>query len=257
MLPALGSPFVKALLLGIPASHPALTAELMLRRKGIEYERIDLLPGLHRLILRLCGFQGITVPAVFTRGQRLQGTRTISRALDVLEPGGPPLFPRDPERRREVERAELWGDLVLQPAVRRIGWAALKRDHSTLAMFLEGARTGVPIGLAERLAAPTVWFAARANRVSDRSTRRDLGALGQMLDSVDALVGRGVVGGPEPNAADFQLATSVRLLMSLDDLRPLIEGRAAGRLARQVVPDFPGHVPRVFPPEWLSVRSGP
>jgi glutathione S-transferase len=248
---------VKALLLGIPASHPSLAAELMLRRKGVEYERLDLLPGLHRLLLRLLGFQGITVPAVLTRGQRLQETRTISRALDVLEPNAPLLFPLDPERRREVERAELWGDLVLQPAARRLAWAALKRDHSTIGTLLEGARTGVPIGLAERTVAPIVWYAAYANRAGDRSARRDLAALPQMLASVDALVERGVVGGPEPNAADYQLATSVRLLMALDDLRPAIEGRAAGRLARERVPEFPGHVPRVFPPEWLSVRSGP
>ncbi|MDX6506839.1 MAG: glutathione S-transferase [Gaiellaceae bacterium] len=248
---------MKALLLGIPASHPSLTAELMLRHKGVEYERIDLAPGLHRLLLRAAGFEGITVPAIVTRGQHLQGTLTISRALDVLEPAAPPLFPRDAERRREVERAELWGDLVLQPAARRLVWAALKRDRSTIASFFEGARTGIPIGLAVAIAPPFARFAAYANRATDRSARRDLAALPQMLDSVDALVERGVVGGPEPNAADYQLATSVRLLMALDDLRPVIEGRAAGRLARERVPDFPGRLPRVFPPEWLSVRPGP
>ena len=54
---------------------------------------------------------------------------------------------------------------------------------------------------------------------------------------------RGVIGGSERNVADFQIATSVRLLLTLDDVRPLIEGRPAERLARDVVPPYAGHVP--------------
>jgi len=62
---------------------------------------------------------------------------------------------------------------------------------------------------------------------------------------------RGVVGGPEPNAADYQLATSLRLMMAQDDLRPLIEPRPAGRMALDVVREFGGRVGPVFPAEWL------
>ncbi len=244
---------VRNTLLGLPASHPSLAAELMLRHKGISFERIDLVAGVHRLLLRAAGFPGVTVPALLLDGRHLQGSRTISRALDAMVPERP-LFPREPERRSEVERAELWGDLVLQDAARRLAWAGLKRDHSTIGSFLEGARTGLPLGLAVRLAPPVIWFAAWANGANDRSIRRDLAALPQMLDSVDALVERGVVGGPERNAADYQVATSLRLLMTLDDLRPLIERRPAGRLALDVVPEFGGRLGRVFPPEWLSVR---
>jgi hypothetical protein len=32
----------------------------------------------------------------------------------------------------------------------------------------------------------------------------------------------------------------------MDDVRPLIHGRSAERLAREVVPDQPGHMPSVF-----------
>jgi glutathione S-transferase len=240
-------------LLGTPASHPTLAAELMLRRKGIAYERIDLVSVVHRLVVKALGFPEGTVPALFFDGDRLQGSRTIPRALDVLVPE-PPLYPRDPARRKEVERAELWGDLVLQPAARRLTLAALNRDHTTVATYLAGARTGVPPGLATRLAPPVMALSARLNRASGRSSRRDLAAFPRMLDSVDALVERGVVGGEEPNAADFQLATSLRLLMTLDDLRPLIEPRPAGRLALHAVPELPGHVGPVYPAEWLSVR---
>ena len=53
-----------------------------------------------------------------------------------------------------VEDAERWGEEVLQPAVRRILWNALKRNRLPLASYAEGARLGVPIGLAVRTAAP-------------------------------------------------------------------------------------------------------
>jgi glutathione S-transferase len=72
-----------------------------------------------------------------------------------------------------------------------------------------------------------------------------------MLDRVDALIAEGVIGGPVPNAADFQLATTLRVLLSFTDLRPLVEGRPAERLARELVPDWPAEVPSVIPPSWL------
>lgn len=126
-----------------------------------------------------------------------------------------------------MERAERWGDIVLQPAARRIAWAALRRDRSTLGTFLVDAKLGIPTDLALRTAAPGVWLASRLNRVSDESLRRDLAGLPSWLDKIDALISEGVLGG-EPNAADYQIATSIRLLLTLDDLKPAIERRAGG-----------------------------
>jgi hypothetical protein len=54
------------------------------------------------------------------------------------------------------------------------------------------------------------------------------------------------------NAADLQIAPSVRLAMSLDDLRPFIEGRPAAGHAEKVVPHYPGRTPKVLPEEWLE-----
>ena len=54
-----------------------------------------------------------------------------------------------------------------------------------------------------------------------------------------------MIGGDERNAADFQ-ATSVSLLLTMDDIRPMIEGRSAERLARELVPHQPGHTPSVY-----------
>jgi glutathione S-transferase len=245
---------MKALLIGVPASHPTVAAELMLERKRIEVDRFDLVPGLHKLVLRRA-FPGGTVPAVVLDGQRLQGSRSISRALDALVPE-PALFPGEPDRRAAVERAELWGDLVLQSLVRRLAWAGLKRDRSTIRTFLEDARLGIPTGLAVATAAPVVALCARLNHASDRSARRDLAALPGLLDRVDELVGRGVLGAEDgPGAADYQVATSIRLLMAFDDLRPAIEARPAGGHALRVVPQLAGRLPPLFPADWLrSVR---
>jgi glutathione S-transferase len=60
-----------------------------------------------------------------------------------------------------------------------------------------------------------------------------------------------VIGGERPNAADFQIAPSVRLMLCFDQLRPWIEERPAGRHARSLVPDFPGRIGPVFPAQWL------
>jgi glutathione S-transferase len=244
---------MKALLFALPASHPARAGQLMLERKGIEVRRVDLIPAVHRVLLRRF-FGGGTVPAVVLEGRRLQGTRNISRALDALVPD-PPLFPS--ERREEVERAELWGDLVFQPAARRLAWAALRRDHSTIDTVLADAHLPLPKALAVATAPPLIRISARLNTADDRSARRDLGALPAQLDRVDELIERGVIGGAETNAADYQLATSVRVLMMLDDLRPGLEARLAGRLALDLVPSWSGRVPPVFPAQWLSVGLRP
>ena len=240
-----------ATLFVIPGSHPSVSARLMLERKGIPYRRVDLVAALSRPILRAAGFPGVTVPALRLDGQRLQGSRRIARALDALKPE-PPLFPGDPKLREVVERAELWGDEVLQPVPRRLVWNVLQRRREAIGSFLEDARLGMPTGVAVRVSAPVVAVARRLNRASDEAAQADLRALPGLLDRVDALIEEGVLGGAEPNAADLQIAPSVRLLMAFDDLRPLIEARPAGRLARELVPRFPGRIPPVFPEAWLA-----
>src|SRR3954447_25943193 len=138
-----------ATLFMVPGSHPSVAAALMLDYKGIEYRRIDFAPAVHRVALRLVGFRGRTGPGLRICGRRIQGARAIARALDEMRPE-PALLPRNPEARRAVEQAEQWGDEVLPPLARRLTWAALKRDRSTIGSFLEGSRLGLPRGLAVR-----------------------------------------------------------------------------------------------------------
>ena len=227
-----------------------MTTRLMLERKGIDYRRVDLMPVVAKGALRALRFPGVTVPALRVDGRRVQGSREIARELDRLVPE-PPLYPADPERRAAVEEAERFGDEELQAPARRIVWNALRRDRSPLRSFAAGARLGIPIDLAVKTSAPIVALAVRINQASDANVRADLAALPGMLDRIDGWIADGVLGGAEPNAADLQIATSLRLLMTMDDLRAAIATRPAGELAMRVVPEFPGRVPPILPAEWL------
>ncbi len=235
----------------IPASHPSIAVQLMLEHKGIEYKRTDLLPVISKGVLRAVGFSGITVPALKIDGDKVQGSRQIARELDRLRPQ-PPLFPDDPQQRAAVEEAERFGDEELQTPIRQILWWGIKRDREPLRSYSEGARIGMPIGLAMKTAAPIVALSARFNEASDANARKALEALPAMLDKVDAWIESGVLGGEQLNAADFQIAPSIGLAMTLDDLRPAIENRPAGALAKRLVPNYPGHMPPVLPAEWLT-----
>jgi glutathione S-transferase len=239
----------------IPASHPSIAVELMLDRKGIEYKRTDLLPVISKGALRALGFPRQTVPALKIEGAKVQGSRPIARELERLRPE-PSLFPTDPARRAAVEEAERFGDEELQHPIRQILWWTLKHDKAPLRSYSEGAKIGLPIGLAMKTSAPIVALSARFNEASDENARTALAALPAQLDRVDELIAAGVLNGEELNVADFQIAPSIGLAMTLDDLRPLIEARPAGALAKRVVPDYPGKTPPILPPAWLAPLRG-
>ncbi len=248
---------MQARLYVIPGSHPSRTVQAMLERKGIDYKRVDLLPVISKGVVRLAGFPGITVPALKLDGRKLQGSREIGRELDRLVPE-PPLYPADPTARVAVEQAERWGEEALQPVARRVLWNTLRRDRSPLVSYSEGARLGVPIGLAVKTAAPIVALSARLNDAGDENVRADLAALPGMLQRIDDWIAEGVLGGEELNAADLQIGPSLRLLMTLADVRPAIEARPAGELAVRAAPDYPGDAPPVLPAAWLEpLRPGP
>ena len=235
----------------IPASHPSIASALMLEHKGIPYKRTDLMPVIAKVALRGLGFPGNTVPAMKINGRRVQGSREISRELDRLQPE-PPLFPSDPEKRAAVEEAERFGDEELQHPIRQILWWTIKKDRSSLRSYSEGSRLGIPIDLAMLTAAPIVALSARFNEAGDQNVRAALAAMPALLQRIDDWIEAGVLGGGELNAADFQIAPSLGLAMTMEDLRPAIESRPAGQLAKRLVPNYPGKTPPILPPAWLE-----
>jgi glutathione S-transferase len=234
-----------ARLYAIPGSHPAYAAELMLRRKGIAYERTDLPQWLHRGILRLLRFRSGTVPAlVLDDGGRVQTTRRIARALDGVRPD-PPLVPV--ERRAEIEAVEAWADGEFQQLARRMTYWALVRDGSAVDSYLEGANLILPRPLVMPAAPLIIRILARDHDSSDAAIRQDLADLPRMLDRIDGWIADGLLGGEPPNVADFQVATTLALLRSHDALRPAIDVRPAGELAQRIAPDSPGRPTVAFP----------
>jgi glutathione S-transferase len=237
-------------LYGTPPSPPSHAVRLMLERKGIEHRTVWLLPGLWPALLRTRGFRGGTVPAMKIDGRRLQTSRAISRALEELKPD-PPLFPADPARRLGVEEAERWGDEVLQDLPRRIiRWLAVHRPETKVMIAKE---VGMPL---PRVAAFVNTPMARhlANKVdaNDEVVRETIARVPEVLDHVDGLIADGVIGAEEPNAADFQIAASVRALLTVEDLRPATSGRPAAELAIRFLPEFGNDFPAgLLPPEWL------
>jgi glutathione S-transferase len=238
-------------LYGTKPSPPVHSVRLMLERKGLDHKDVWLLPGLHPVLLRTRGFRGGTVPGIKIDGRRLQQSRAISRALEELKPD-PPLFPSDPQARLEVEEAERWGDEVLQDVPRRIvRWLSVHRPETRVMIAKE---IGVPLPkLAAWVNAPTARY--MANKVdSNEEIENAVGAVPEVLDHVDELISKGVIGGDSPNAADFQIATSVRALLTVRDLDSITQGRPAADHAMRLIPEFGNDFPAgLLPAEMLRV----
>lgn len=245
----------KAKLYMFPGSNSVLTARLMLEHKRLDYRRVHLLPGSHAFVLLALGFDAMQVPAMKIDGRRVQGTRWISRALDELVPERP-LFPADPERRKAVEHAERTGE-ELQNAMRRIFYCAARREPSAYRSVMTAERS-LPMRLVVRATTPLVLrLATGAHRCIDAAGREDLALLPQRLDQIDAWIEAGLLNGNELNAADFQIAPNITLMLLFDDLAGFVTHRPAAALARRVAPRYDGHVPAVLPSDWLAPLANP
>jgi glutathione S-transferase len=139
---------------------------------------------------------------------------------------------------------------------RRLLWPGLKRRPEAMVGYSERSQLQLPAAMV-RMSAPLLTrLAVALNRASDDAARADMRALPGYLDRVDAWIAEGVLAGEPPNAADLQIASTLRLLMSVADLRPLIEGRPAGALARRLFEEVDGELPvGTYPAEWLPVAA--
>ena len=225
----------------VPASHPCAAVETALRLKGIDHKLTELPPGVHAAHQRL-RFGRRTVPSMKADGEKLSGSREIMRWLEERHPE-PALWPADPEARAAVERAEQWGEEVLQSAARRVIWMALRRRPESMPSFLANSKLPVP-AWAARLSGPaTTLIEWRLNAVSEEAVRADLEAFPGHLAKIDAWVEEGVLGGETPNAADLQIGASLALLHTIGDLAGQIDASRGGELVRRWFADYPGSIP--------------
>ena len=241
---------MSAKLYGLSASHPSQAARAMLEHKGIEFEWVSLPPFSQPVTLRALGFRERTVPALKVDGRRIQGSRRIAAALDEIKPE-PALFPAD--RRAAVEEAEAWGEREFQPLPRRFfRWGLAKRPELRNYAFGEVAKLPAP-GVVGTLLMPTLVYFARVSRATDEYTREGVRRLPQLLDHVDELIADGTIGRPgEPNAADFQIASTVAVLRAFADVSPMLEGRPSVELAQRLFPRPLPSLPAFMPRDWLE-----
>ena len=238
----------------LPGSHPCAAVEAALELKSIDYRRVDLMPIVPVLIGPL-RWGGTTVPGMRIDGERVLGSRTIMRRLDELV-AEPALLPdRDDPARAEVLEAERWGDEVFQSVPRRLIDAAFLRRPRAMESYAAGAK--LPLSpAAMRPAMPlTARLMAMKNKASDDAARADRAALPGQLDQIERWIDGGLIGAEQPNVADLQIGSTVRLLMSIGDVRPLIEGRPVAELARYFPPMVGSVEAGVLPAEWLPAPA--
>ncbi len=232
----------------LPPSHPCMTARAALALKGLEYELIELAPGAHiEEMERIYGSR--TVPGMLVDGEPVHGSRAILARLEELVPD-PPLFPE--EISDWVREAERWGDEELQDLGRQLGWGSLHFRPEALGTFggagaLDPAGTDFAIGMLRG-----TW---KYHGISAARLAKDLAGVPAKLDHVDELIAQGVLGGERPNAADLQIAATLRVMLCVGDLHPLMLGRPCEEIARRWFPDYPGEVPAgAFPAGWVPAR---
>lgn len=231
----------------LPYSHPCLTVEAALRRKGLPFERVEFDFGRQaEQAQEVYGEGRTTVPGVLIDDEPVHGSVTILRRLEELVPD-PALYPEAvAEKVRETEE---WGSDHVQMTARRLSFGALHFRPECMGTFagldpLDPAGTDFAITYLRR-----AW---RYLGLSAVLIAEELAGLPQTLDRVDELAEEGVLGGEEPTAADLQLGSSFALMGVLGDVRPLLAGRTAERIARRWFADYPGDVAAgAFPQGWV------
>jgi glutathione S-transferase len=239
----------------LPGSHPCAAVEAALALKSIDVRRVELLP-ITQVLIGPLRWGGTTVPGMRLNGDRVVGSRTIMRRLDSMV-AEPPLLPdpADPARAKVLE-AERWGDEVLQAVPRRLIDAAFLRRPRAMESYAAHAKLPIPPRMMRPAMPLTARLMAIKNKASDEAARADLAALPAQLDQIERWMQEGVIGAEQPNAADLQIGSTIRLLMTIADVRPLLESRPAAQLARYFPPMVGDVEAGALPAEWLRTPAG-
>jgi glutathione S-transferase len=231
----------------LPPSHPSWAAQRALELKGLEFERVEMTTGEHNEQMEaIYGEGNKTVPGMVIDGDAVHGSSAIFARLEEASPEYP-LFPEPiADKVREADR---WGDEQLQDLGRSLGWGALHFRPEALGTFaggepLDPAGTGYAIKYVR-----ATW---RYHGITTEQLAEHLAGLPAMLDHIDELAAEGVMGGENATAADLQIGSTIRVLMTIGDLMPLIENRSGAEIAMRWFPEYPGHIPAgAFPAGWV------
>ncbi len=232
----------------LPPSHPCMTAAAALRLKGLAYERVELTPGEHvEKMQEIYGEGNSTVPGMLVDGEPVHSSRAILARLEQLVPE-PVLYPSE-----KVREAERWGDGELQDLGRRLPWGALHFRPEAMGTVGGGEQLDGP---GTDYAIAYVRAAWKYHKITAARLHDDLAGLPALLAHVEGLAADGVIAGERPNAADLQIGATLRVLLKLGDLRPLVEGGAGERIARTLFPESAGEIPAgAFPAGWVPSAS--
>ena len=233
----------KTRLFKVHGSHPCETVEQALRLKGLDYGVVELVPPSHAPVMRAI-FGKRTVPGLrFEDGKKVSGSRAILEELERRVPSHA-LFPADPAKRARVAEAERWGDDVFQPIARRLIWSAFHKRPEAMVGYQEGGKLPALPAPAIKLMAPLLTRVERKmNASTDAAVARDLAELPGHLDRIDGWLADGTLGALQTNAADLQIAPTLRLILTLGDVRVIAADRPCTAWARRQVPVWHGDVP--------------
>ncbi|MBK8293363.1 MAG: glutathione S-transferase family protein [Solirubrobacterales bacterium] len=232
----------------VPMSHPCMTARAGLEHKGIEFEEVMLLPGNQEGVLEgIYGDGNKTVPGIVVGEEPIHTSIGILRYIDDEVPENP-LYPE--AIANEVQEAEVWGDRYFQEVARRLPFGALHFRPGSMGTF---AGAGELDAAGTDFAAKNLRGTWKYLRLKPSQLMEDLARIDETIDRIESYARDGILGGDEPTAADFQIASSARVLMTIGDLLPALDGSAAERIAMRYFPDYDGKIPAgAFPPNWIS-----
>lgn len=234
----------------LPPSHPCMTAEAALRRKGLDFEKVAMRAGPHiEEMQAIYGDGHHTVPGLVVDGEPVHTSLAILERLESMVPD--PTFYPEPIA-GAVHDAERWGDAELQDLGRRLPWGALHFRPEAMGR-MGGGEALDPAGTDRAIRYTRIAW--EYHRISAERLAADLAGFPEKLDHVAALVADGIIGGDEPNAADFQIGATLRVLLTVEDLHPLLDAHPGAELARRWFPDYPGLIPAgAYPAGWVPVR---
>lgn len=231
----------------LPPSHPCMTVRAALDHKGLEYEEVNLDMGKHGdQVEELYGEGNRTVPGVMIGSEPVHGSTAILERLDELVSENP-LYPEGIAS--EVREAELWADGDLQDLGRRLPWGALHFRPEAMGTF-GGGEPLDPAGT--DFAMKFVHSTWKYHGITAEKLAGDLSRLPAIIETIEGFAGQGLIDGEQPTAADLQIASTVRVLLTVADLHPAFEDSAGERIARRYFPDYNGLVPPgAFPDGWI------